>query len=360
MSTAKSPARPPAAPDRKELQDAVDKIGWRIKELRTFELGGIQERWDPRLETLQTQVNSLLSDALGPRSAEYKQYAIGPMGAELDTAFGDRYSPDELRDAVRNSIDQAVANLNSVKKLLAERLEAKDAAAPPPAATAAPTPAPTAAPTPAPTAAPTPEPTPVPTAAPTPAPTAAPTPAPTRAPTPAPTAAPTPAPTVAPAPKPTPEPKAVTMSAIAPASTSATAAQRPAGRRVAFICRLDAATRDAVTAFLTQLDLDPVAIAPGGSGSLIDRVDALRDLDFAVVAMPADTGGGAGDLLEIGYLLGALGRARVCFVLDGKAVAASAIEGFPRHAMDEGGLWRLLLAREMKQSGLDVDLNRAI
>jgi hypothetical protein len=338
MSTAKSAARPVTAPDRKELESAIDKIGWRIKELRTFELGGIQERWDPRLEMLQTQVNTLLSDALGPRSAEYKQYAIGPMGAELDTAFGDRYSPDELRDAVRNSIDQAVANLNAVKQLLAQRLEAKDTAAPPLAPTAAPIPAPTSAPTPAPT------------------------PSPTAAPTPAPTAVPTPAPTAAPAPKPTPEPKAVTMSAPAPAPMSATAAQRPAGRRVAVICRLDAAAREAVTGLLTQLGVEAVAVPAEGSGaSLIARVDALRDLDFAVVAMPADdAGGGAGDLLEIGYLLGALGRARVCFVLGGKAAAAPAIEGFPRHVLDEGGLWRLLLARDMKQAGLDVDLNRAI
>ena len=298
------------ASDRKELESAVDKIGWRIKELRTFDLGGIQERWDPRLESLQSQVNTLLSDALGPRSAEYKQYAIGPMGAELETAFGDRYSPDELRDAVRKGIDQAVANLNAVKRLLTERLEAKEAAAPPPAPTAAPTPAPTPAPTVAPTAAPTP------------APTAAPTPAPTRPPTPAPTAAPTP--------KPTPEPKAATMSALAPAPASATSAQRPAGRRVAVICRLDAATRDAVTAFLAQLGLDPVAVAPAGSGTLIARVDALRDLDFAVVAMPADdTGGGAGDLLEIGFLLGALGRARVCFVLDGTGRGGAGHRGVP-------------------------------
>jgi hypothetical protein len=316
------------ASDRKELESAVDKIGWRIKELRTFDLGGIQERWDPRLESLQNQVNTLLSDALGPRSAEYKQYAIGPMGAELESAFGDRYSPDELRDAVRKDIDRAVANLNAVTRLLTERLEAKEAAVPPPVPTAAPTPAPTVAPS-------------------------VPTPAPSRAPTPAPTAAPTP--------KPTPEPKAATMSAIAPATMSATA-QRPAGRRVALISRLDAATGDALTAFLTQLGLDPVAVAPAGSGTLMARVDALRDLDFAVVAMPADdTGGGAGDLLEIGFLLGALGRARVCFVLDGKAAAAApSSEGFPRHAMDEGGVWRLLLAREMKQAGLDVDLNRAI
>jgi hypothetical protein len=31
-----------------------------------------------------------------------------------------------------------------------------------------------------------------------------------------------------------------------------------------------------------------------------------------------------------------------------------------RHPMDDGGLWRLLLAREMKQAGLSVDMNRAL
>lgn len=335
MSTAKFAARPMTASDRKELEGAIDKIGWRIKELRAFDLGGIQERWDPRLESLQNQVNTLLSEALGPRSAEYKQYAIGPLGAELDTAFGDRFSPDELRDAVRQGIDLAVANLNAVKKLLGERLEANEVAEP--------TAAPIAAPPP------------------TPKPTVAPTPTPTPKPTPLPTPATSPAPTPAPLTKPTPEPKAATMSALASAPMPANAAQNEAGQRVAVICRLDAATCDAVTALLTQLGLKPVAVASGGSGTLIARVDALRDLDFAVVAMPAgDTGSGAGDLLEIGFLLGSLGRARVCFVLDGKAAASSSIEGFPRHAMDEGGLWRLLLAREMKQAGIDVDLNRAI
>ena len=111
----------------------------------------------------------------------------------------------------------------------------------------------------------------------------------------------------------------------------------------------------------------PLTVACSSSAATLSRmgVNARSEVLGRVAqelrrARADDAGGGAGDLLEIGYLLGALGRARVCFVLDGKAAAASAIEGFPRHAMDEGGLWRLLLAREMKQSGLDVDLNRAI
>jgi hypothetical protein len=130
---------------------------------------------------------------------------------------------------------------------------------------------------------------------------------------------------------------------------------------VAVICRLDDATRDSLSAFLTQLGLEPVSVGAGDAGAgLMARVDGLRDLDFAVVATAPDDAGGTGDLLEIGYLLGALGSKRVCFVLAGKAASAASTEGFARHAMDEGGLWRLLLAREMKQSGLDVDLNRAL
>jgi hypothetical protein len=31
-----------------------------------------------------------------------------------------------------------------------------------------------------------------------------------------------------------------------------------------------------------------------------------------------------------------------------------------RHTMDDAGLWRVLLAREMKRAGLNVDLNRAL
>lgn len=149
------------------------------------------------------------------------------------------------------------------------------------------------------------------------------------------------------------------MSALAPNLLSP--ADEPAsGRRVAVICRLDAGTGDTLTAFVTRLGLEPVSVNSAASGPLMARVDALCGLDFAVVAMRADDTGGAGDLLEIGFLLGALGPARVCFVLDGTSQASSVIEGFPRHAMDEGGLWRLLLARDMKQAGIDVDLNRAI
>ncbi|MEZ0309371.1 MAG: hypothetical protein ACAH21_15715, partial [Ramlibacter sp.] len=83
----------------------------------------------------------------------------------------------------------------------------------------------------------------------------------------------------------------------------------------------------------------------------------LDGLDFAIVLVGADAPGAL--MLEIGYLLGSLGRERLCFMVAGKAELAE-LEGVVRHAMDDTGVWRLLLARQMRQAGLDVDLNRAL
>jgi predicted nucleotide-binding protein len=140
--------------------------------------------------------------------------------------------------------------------------------------------------------------------------------------------------------------------------------QAEPGRRVAIVCRLGEAAGRAASGFVAQLGLEPVMLGDppdAGQGTLIERLDALRDLDFAILLLSAgDPGAAPAMLLEIGFLLGALGRARVCFILDGKPALVPELDGMVRHTMDDAGLWRLLLAREMKQAGLDVDLNRAL
>jgi hypothetical protein len=62
-------------------------------------------------------------------------------------------------------------------------------------------------------------------------------------------------------------------------------------------------------------------------------------------------------MLAVGFMLALLGRSRIALV-GGKPPAA--LEGAVRVPVDEEGLWRLLLARELKRAGLDVDLNKAI
>lgn len=114
---------------------------------------------------------------------------------------------------------------------------------------------------------------------------------------------------------------------------------------------------------MSQLGLEAL-VAPA-AGSFPARLDAVRNADYAVVMLSAEDLGTSGAtradvLLEIGYLFGVVGAGRLCFVVTGKPAPARELEAIARHPLDEAGLWRLLLAREMKQAGLNVDLNRAL
>ena len=50
-----------------------------------------------------------------------------------------------------------------------------------------------------------------------------------------------------------------------------------------------------------------------------------------------------------------------CYPLQsGQWALPTVLLGATTIAIDDSGVWRLLLAREMKRAGLDVDLNRAL
>ena len=147
-----------------------------------------------------------------------------------------------------------------------------------------------------------------------------------------------------------------------PTPQPAFASQGAPGRRIAIACPPGEAAREAVSSFVAELGLDAVILRDppdAAGGGFIEGLDALRSLDYAIVLLSAGEKS-APPLLEIGFLLGAIGRGRMCFLLSGKPALAPELEGILAHTMDEAGLWRLLLAREMKRAGLEVDLNRAM
>lgn len=155
------------------------------------------------------------------------------------------------------------------------------------------------------------------------------------------------------------------MPTPAPTTPVPTASPAPSGsgRRIAIVGGQGAGAREGVSGFVTQLGLEPTFLgdAPAhAGGTFIERLDALRDVDYAIVLLSADEPAQEGVLLEIGFLLGSVGRGRICCVVAGTPAPAPQWDGVVRHAMDDAGLWRLLLAREMRQAGLDVDMNRAV
>jgi hypothetical protein len=144
------------------------------------------------------------------------------------------------------------------------------------------------------------------------------------------------------------------MSAPAPSS----------GRRVAIVNRMADTAGQALSGFLAQLALDPLVVGNISGDASTDWLEPARMADFAFVLTPSEDLANAETrtqtLIEIGFLLGAIPRGRLCFLLSGKAELPPELALVPRHGMDDAGLWRLLVAREMRQAGLDVDMNRAL
>ena len=136
------------------------------------------------------------------------------------------------------------------------------------------------------------------------------------------------------------------MAAPTPAPSTATSGRTP---RIAIVCRDDAAG-EAVTTFIADLGLEPVISQEPTAGASLDVLESLRQVDFGVL-LQVDR------QLELGFLLAAVGKSRLVVL---QATEGSALAGLPHQAMDDSGLWRLLLAREMKKAGIEVDLNRAL
>ena len=130
-------------------------------------------------------------------------------------------------------------------------------------------------------------------------------------------------------------------------NTATSASRTP---RIALVCRDDDAG-EAVTTFVAELGLEPVISLQPQAGASFEALEALRQADFALVLQTDRQ-------LEIGFLLAVVGRQRLRVLQ--AAGSSDALPGVSQLAMDEAGLWRLLLARDMKQAGLAVDLNKAM
>ena len=94
--------------DKATLEQAISKLDRTAGEMRAFDLATLTGRSDERLEIFQRRVNNVLADLVGTGSPDYKEYALGPLNAGLDTTFGDHYSLDEYRDALKPTLARAV------------------------------------------------------------------------------------------------------------------------------------------------------------------------------------------------------------------------------------------------------------
>jgi len=107
---------------------------------------------------------------------------------------------------------------------------------------------------------------------------------------------------------------------------------------------------------------------------MIEKFEGHAVVGYAIVLLTGDDRGGLADadpvtyrlrgrqnvILELGYFLGTLRRRNVAVLYEEGVEIPSDYEGVAYIPLDRGGAWRLLLAREMKAAGLDIDLNLAM
>jgi predicted nucleotide-binding protein len=131
-----------------------------------------------------------------------------------------------------------------------------------------------------------------------------------------------------------------------------------------------------VARFLEKLDLDAIILHERSDfgQTIIEKFETNADVGFAVVLLtPDDVGASKADfdskksaalkqrarqnvIFELGFFMGKLGRQRVRALMKGDVDILSDIQGVIYTPMDSHGAWRFKLAKEMKDSGIDVDL----
>jgi predicted nucleotide-binding protein len=157
-------------------------------------------------------------------------------------------------------------------------------------------------------------------------------------------------------------------------SVRGAAVMKSDSRNVFLVHGHDDAMKESVARFLEKLDLHPIILheQPNKGRTVIEKFEAHSDVGFAVVLLtPDDVGGLASSpdkpsprarqnvILELGYFIGRLGRAKVCALHKGGVEIPSDIHGVLYVPYDAGNGWRLKLASEIKAAGIAVDLNLA-
>lgn len=147
------------------------------------------------------------------------------------------------------------------------------------------------------------------------------------------------------------------------------------GRKVFLVHGHDEEAKLQVMVFIIQLGLVPIVLSEQAldGSTIIEQIERHGGADFAVAIMTPDDFGGSkrepdkvsdrarqNVIFEMGYFIGRLSRARVRVLCKEGIEILSDFHGVLYIQMDIGGGWKLKLARELKESGFDINLNNAL
>ena len=120
-----------------------------------------------------------------------------------------------------------------------------------------------------------------------------------------------------------------------------------------------------VARYIEKLGFDAIIFheQANGSRTIIEKLEQITaDVQFAVILYTGDDDGIDGKkrarqnvVFEHGYFVAHLGRNKTCAIMDNNVERPSDSDGILYIPIDN---WRMELAREMKNAGLPVDMNK--
>lgn len=135
----------------------------------------------------------------------------------------------------------------------------------------------------------------------------------------------------------------------------------------------DEAAKTKTARFIEKLGLTPIILHEQASGSktVIEKIEAYSNVGFGIVLYtPCDIGAKKEEnpnlknrarqnvIFEHGFLIGKIGRQNVCALVKDDIETPNDISGVVYVKMDDDDAWHLKVARELRNSGYEIDLNK--
>ena len=137
----------------------------------------------------------------------------------------------------------------------------------------------------------------------------------------------------------------------------------------------DNGLKNEVARFIENLELTPIILHEQASegNTIIEKIEQHSNVGFGIVLYtPCDKGGladGGAELkyrarqnvvFEHGYLIGKLGRKKVCALIKNDVEKPNDISGVVYISYDENGGWKMEIAKELKAAGYNIDFNKLL